>query len=111
MGCATARTPEQYARLANTMSSPALCYIEYAGDNNDKNYSRIELSRRNFVCQPQDIENGRQEVGQIQDRKASSDAATRALQMELGLRLLQPPAPPPRPVTCYTNPYGYTTCY
>jgi hypothetical protein len=109
MGCAT--SPAQYAKRANSLSSPALCYIEYAGDNNDRIYSRAELNARSFTCQPHDIQAGRQEVGQMQDRKAASDAVTRQLQMEMGLRLLQPPqAPPPRPVMCYTNPYGYTVC-
>lgn len=110
MGCAT--SPATYTKRANSMSSPALCYIEYAGDANDKIYSGAELRNRGFTCTPQEIEMGRIEVNQRMANKATNDAATRALQMEMGLRLLQPPqvAPPPRPINCYTNPYGYTVC-
>lgn len=93
------------AQQAARMTSPALCYVNYAGNANDKAVSSQELAARRFTCSQQDILMGQQDyqAHMAGRQKAASDAAALYLMTR-----------PPPPVTCSTTPlgsgYSTTTC-
>lgn len=103
-GCAVAE------RRAARLTSPALCYVYYAGNAQDKAVSSAELAKRGFTCSQNDILMGQQDFARAQAAEQSrSDAAAAA-----GLYLLtpRPAAVPPKPIQCYTTGDGRTTtCY
>ena len=104
-------TPQQRAAR---LSSPTLCYVNYAGDGNDKAVTSAELARRGFTCKPEDVAWGAQEWAQLKQRQqaAASDAAAAAA-LWAATRPQAPAAPAP-PINCVSNRSGntvYTNCY
>lgn len=77
-------------RQAAQVSSPALCYVQYSGNEQQKAAAVTELAKRGFVCTEKDIERGQYDLAQWQNR-ASRPA-------------------PSKPITCNTI-GGTTTCY
>jgi hypothetical protein len=110
------------AEVAGMLSSPALCYVEYAGDATDKIAARQQLAARGgFSCGPDQIREGKDDfrafqaiIAARQAQAAQADAASRATALELGLRLLSPPQPT-RPQQCQwqqnSNGTGSVVCY
>jgi hypothetical protein len=88
-------------------SSPTLCYMNYAGGMDEIRVTSQELARRRFTCTQADIQMGAMEWQQIQNRKAAA--------FESGLRLMTPPAPPPRQQQCQwqtnANGTGSMVCF
>jgi hypothetical protein len=122
--CATApRAPAPVNKyvVAQSLTSPALCYVNYAGDATDKAAALHELASRNFLCQPQHIAEGKGDFERWQAMRAEAnaqaaarDAERRARALDLGLRLLTPP-PPPRAQQCQwqtnANGTGSMVCF
>jgi hypothetical protein len=113
VGCAAA--PPSPQQVANRLTSPALCYVNFAGNVTDKQVSSAELRARGFTCGAEHLPEGKLDFERWQAsnaalaaNKAAADEARKAAAREMGMRLL---TPTPRPVQCYTNPYGLTTCY
>jgi hypothetical protein len=92
---------------AQRLSSPVLCYGTYAGNVEQQQYARQELSNRRFNCTERDVEMGRQEWASLQagrQAQADRDLATGIYLLNAGRA---PPPPAPSGVTCRTINLGY----
>ncbi len=95
---AACASPQQRAA---GLSSPALCYVHYAGDASDKAIAGPELARRGFTCSQSDVQMGQSDWQRHQEAR---QARSRALQ-EAGAAMIQqsqPPAPQARPPLSHT---------
>jgi hypothetical protein len=96
------------AQRAASLSSPALCYVAYAGNANDRQVVRAELAARGFTCSRDDVVMGQRDFQAWRDREAQRRAAA----AEIGSRLLYVKPPEQRPmINCHTDNFGNTTCW
>lgn len=108
-GCAGLQQASR-ERHAGRLSSPALCYVNYAGDSNDKAAASQELARRSFTCSRDDIVMGQQDFAREQTAQRASDQAARdAAMMYLMTRPAYTPPPAPTTQTYFIN-GKYVTC-
>lgn len=113
-GCAHVPTPEE---SASGLTSPALCYVHYAGNANDQAVSAAELRRRAFACSPENIAEGKDDFQRWQaaqsaerQRQAQAEESRKAFARNLGAILLLQPARPPA-TQCSTDRFGNTICF
>lgn len=115
-GCVTPQMQQQRRdNLARTMSSPALCYINYAGDGTDKATAAPELASRGFTCTPQDLVMGQQDYMALQANRHAQQQidlkAAAALLNNARPPIYVPPIQAPLNCTSQTiNGRTYTTC-
>jgi hypothetical protein len=98
------------AQNAARLSSPALCYVNYAGTPNDQRVATAELAARRFTCTRDDIVMGQQDYNRyVSQGTTASDAAAMYLLTQPRSTQPAPPAAPPAPINCYTA-GRVTTC-
>jgi hypothetical protein len=109
--CATPQSA--FPPIAN-MHSPTLCYIDYAGNLDEKRVAQAELAKRGFTCNAGAIDEGRQQwnvmAGHDRDMQRQARAGGGIDPAGLGLFLLLRNPPP---VNCVSQQAGgavFTNC-